>query len=492
MGKQAVTTPLALPLLAALTPPHWHVEIVDENLRPRRSRRRPDLVGITALLTNHERAVELTRDFHSKGIPVVMGGPQVTTSPEARGAADAVVLGEAESTWPQLLDDFEQGRLQSTYQAAEPVDFARSPMPRWDLVPTTELLSCGVQVSRGCPYHCEFCVVHRLFGRGQRYRRVDDVIAEIQRLPLRHVTFVDDNLTGNRRYARELCERLIPLGITWSCQASIDVAYEPDLVRLMARAGCDAILFGLETLNTDSLAQARKRQNDVSRYQQALAHVHEAGIHVIGAFVVGFDADTLDTFGDVARFIEENRLSYVMINTLVPYPGSDLHERLRGEQRLTSWVPDLACGMYPMSSFRHMTHVDHFSRLLATLEEVYSYQSLVRKGPPLLGTGRFGRPPPVPVTAVTKARVISRMAAKLAGRDPEQRRFYRALFELLRSHRATPDAVVPYALTVESVRSYLHEVRRDTPRILSQLRRNDAELSRRESGPVPFSHRLSR
>jgi radical SAM superfamily enzyme YgiQ (UPF0313 family) len=477
MGKRTATHPLALPLLAALTPPHWRVRIVDEEIAPLRPVRfgRPDVVGITTLVSNAQRAFELAARFRAQGIPVVLGGPHVTTNvAEALEHADAVVVGEAESVWARCLADAEAGRLGRRYEAAEWTTFRHSPIPRWDLVDTSKILTCGVQVSRGCPNQCDFCLVRTLVGRKQRYREIDDVIAEIRAVPVGQIAFADDNLTANKRYARALFERLVPLKRSWSCQAGIDGALDRELVAWMAQSGCESVLIGFESLDPASLKEACKPHNPVERYEEAVSNLHQAGIHVAGSFVVGFDSDTLETFDRIYEFVHRANLSYVMLNTLYAYPGSDLHERLKAEGRLTPLVTELANGMVPVSTFKHMTQAELFAKLLATLERLYSYEDLAPRALRLFGSGSFARERIAPIGAGSKIRATVELVGRhLLSADPHARKLFVALFELVRRQRVNPGAIVPYLLMIRSVRGYLASVRRHARTIVERLEQNE-------------------
>ena len=477
MSRRTATHPLALPLLASLTPRHWRTELVDEEIAPLGAthRPRPDLVGLTALVSNAPRAFELAARFRAQRIPVVMGGPYVTTNvDEALRHADAVVVGEAELVWPRCLADFEAGKLERRYQAEEWTAFRHSPVPRWDLVDTSKILTCGVQVSRGCPNQCDFCLVRKLVGRKQRYRELDDVMAEIRAVPVKQIAFSDDNLTANRRYARALFARLAPLRLSWSCQAAVDGVLDRGLVALMAQSGCESVLIGFESLDRSSLAEACKSQNAVERYEEAVANLHEAGIHVLGSFVVGFDADTLETFDRIYDFVHRAGLSYVMLNTLYAYPGSDLHARLAAEGRLTPLVTDLANGMVPVSRFKHMTQAEMFSKLLATLERLYSYEDLLPRALRVLGSGSFARARVAPIGAGAKVRATLDLVGRhLLSADPHARKLFLSLFELVRQNKVNPGVVVPYLLMVRSVRGYLASVRKDADTIIRLLAGNE-------------------
>jgi len=474
-GKRIASHPLALPLVAALTPRHWDVRIIDEEMQPLRIWRRPDLVGITSILSNVRRAYELADHFRMRGIPVVLGGPQVSCdTQEALRHADSVVVGEAEGVWDECLADFEAGCLKPRYQASGWCEFRNSPVPRWDLLNTGDILSFGVQVSRGCPHKCDFCIVHSLFGRKQRYRDISDVLEEIAALPGRQVSFADDNLTADRAYAREFMRRLAPFGISWSCQAAMDVAFDKELLALMAEAGCESILIGFESLDPDALREAGKRHNRIRKYGEAVENLHAHGIHPIASFVVGFESDTLDAFDHIRRFCEASNLSYVMISALAAFPGSDLYDRMMEQGRVTPVDTDLINGMYPNIRYRNMSQVDMFIKGNETLEKLYSYQSLCRKAPAVLGNGAFRVDTDVGFGALTKARTMVHLLKRhLLTRDPYKRRLFVELFKLIKENRAAPGAIVQYLMFMDSFTGFLNSSRYQNQQILRRLLDNE-------------------
>jgi radical SAM superfamily enzyme YgiQ (UPF0313 family) len=456
LGKGVTSYPLALPYLAALTPPHWDVTLIDEEMDPVPIGERPDLVGVTAMATNVRRAYEIADAFRRDGVTVVMGGPFTTLDWRTSLAhADAVVVGEAEGLWEKLLRDFEAGKLEQVYEADGLPDISRLSLPRWDLVDTRKILAINVQISRGCPNACEFCCVTRMFGSRQRYRDVDNVIAEIRSLPMKQVSFVDDNLTSNKRYARELMARLKPLGVTWNCLAGVDVADDEALLQDMAAAGCTSILIGFESLDRAGLAQARKRRERVEDYGPAIERVHAAGIHVIGAFVAGFDSDTLDTFDGIEEFARAHDLSYVMLNLLTAFPGTVLHARMAEQGRLLDLEPEQLNGLHPTIRHPAMTPGEMRDRYWKTLARLYSYEELRPKALAVIGNGKFrARKTGVGLDAKVRGTVaIAR--SYLLTRDRVRRRLLVDLMSLTRKALAPADVIVEYLLFVAAANLYL-------------------------------------
>jgi radical SAM superfamily enzyme YgiQ (UPF0313 family) len=464
--KKASTTPLALPLLAALTPPHWDVGIIDEELEPLSPDINADLVGITALSNTADRAYAIADSMRTRGIAVVMGGPYVSCNvDEALTHANSVVIGEAEQVWKACLDEFESGRPARTYRASGMVPYHASLRPRWDLIDTSLLAAIPVQVSRGCPFNCDFCLVSELFGTTMRYRDIDDVVAEIESLPKKTVFFVDDNLTANKEYARKLMKRLTPLGIVWMSQASIEIGDFPDLLSQMAAAGCMHLLVGFESVNEASLDEAHKRQNNIEKYTGAIARIHKAGIHVCASMIVGFDNDTLDEFDKIHDFIHAAGLWYINLNILDAIPGTKLHRRIVEEGRWVNRPNRFTGGMFPTIKYKHMSQADLFDKYMETMRLLYSWDDLHDRIVGLFSSGSFSRPernPDIPLAdkIIMTFKIIWVFFIAAA---PAKRRLFLALFRLIRQRHVTPEKVVFFLLTAEGMNRLTRELLRNVP-----------------------------
>ncbi|MCX6282985.1 MAG: radical SAM protein [Bacteroidetes bacterium] len=271
-GKKRLMVPLALPTIASLTPENYKIFIYDEEIEEIPTAVRPDIVGITTLAATAGRAFELGDHYRSLGAKVIYGGPYASfLIEEALKHGDSVVVGEAEGKWEKCLADFEKGEIKQVYESSALTEYHRQKPPRWDLVSMKKIFQVAVQVSRGCPFNCDFCLVSRIFGRKMRYREIDNVVEEIMAAPSKYFFFVDDNLTINKRYAKELMKAIKPLNISWGCMCSLDVATDDELLRLMADAGCFNILVGFESLNPGSLDETQKHHNRGGFRQKAEA-----------------------------------------------------------------------------------------------------------------------------------------------------------------------------------------------------------------------------
>jgi radical SAM superfamily enzyme YgiQ (UPF0313 family) len=469
IGKKAGNSPLALPLLAALAPAHWNVRIIDEELEPVPPDISADLVGITALSTTIERAYRIADSFRGRGVKVVMGGPAVTFNiDETLAHADCVVAGEAENVWKDVLDGAEIGRLGRVYRSKTPAAYKHSPVPRWDLLETDSIAALPVQVSRGCPYRCDFCLVSEMWGPAMRQRDIDDIITEIRSLPKKTLFFVDDNLTANKAFARELMKRLAPLGVMWIAQVSIDIAEFPDLLADMAAAGCMHVLVGFESVNDASLGEAHKRHNNAARFAQAISTINRAGIQVNASMIVGFDNDTIAEFGRIREFLHAADAWYVNLNLLDAIPGTALYKRIVSEGRWCNRESSLTGGMFPTFRYKNMSQTEIFDAYFKTLRVIYSWEDLLPRIVRLFSTGWFTRPEHnKDVGILDKIRTTFGIVQRfLINAEPAKRRVFLELFRLIRARKVAPEKVVFFLLTVEGI----HRLFADIEPLLPQLR----------------------
>ncbi len=328
--------PLAFAALAAVTPPDVERRVLDECVEPVDLDAPTDLVALTASTFTARRAYQLARGFRARGVRVVMGGYHPTLRPaEALRFADAVMIGEAEELWPRIVADARAGRLRRVYRG-RPRSLAGLRFDRSAYAGKRYQPLALVQFGRGCRFQCDFCSIPPFFGSTRRQRPVREVAAEIEALDRRHLFFVDDNLHVGNEGTGELVDALRPLGVRWSCQASLDFARDDDLVRRMARSGCFAVLVGFEALRRDVLDRMGKGFNRGRAHYEALVRrLHDAGILVYGTFVVGYD-DGPEALDEILDFAESARLFLAAFNLLTPIPGTPAYGRLRAEGRLVA------------------------------------------------------------------------------------------------------------------------------------------------------------
>ena len=333
---------LSLAALAAVTPPDWEVALCDENRHPVDFATDADLIAITAMTPQAPRAYELAGRFRERGKTVVMGGFHASNLPdEALMHVDAVLVGEGELVWPQLLADFAQGSLDRAYRSSGLIGMDTIPTARRDIFAGKGyLLTNTLQTTRGCPFDCEFCSVTAFYGRKYRERPVESVLAELREM--RKVNsfafFVDDNLVGNRRYALQLFQGMKELDFKWLSHAPIDFADDPELMHAAGEAGCVGMFVGFESLDQEQLAAMGKVTNRSVSYLDNAKKFRDNGIGILGSFVLGYDGDTPANFEKILRFCEESRMEAAIFPILTPYPGTAVRSRLEAEGRIISNV----------------------------------------------------------------------------------------------------------------------------------------------------------
>lgn len=348
-GKRANLPVACLGLLAALVPEHHDVTLVDENVEDIDFDRlaRADLVCVTGMSIQGRRLIEILESVKALGVMTVVGGPMATVEPESLdGLADVLFLGEADETWPQFLTEWEQGRHKTRYKQDDKSDITKLPLPRIDKLKIDRYMFGSLQISRGCPFTCEFCDIIVTFGRRPRLKTSAQVIAELeafQRAGMRIVFVVDDNLIGNKKALKPILrdivqwqqERAYPL--TLFTEASLDLAEDDELMDLMGLANFQNVFIGIETPNEESLRETKKLQNLRPNAGTLLERVHriqERGFDVWCGMIVGFDHDDPSIFGVMPSFIGEARIANAMINLLHAIPTTPLYDRLKQAGRL--------------------------------------------------------------------------------------------------------------------------------------------------------------
>lgn len=331
---------LSLASLAAVTPPAWDVAFHDDAIRATDLASDADLIALTAMTAQANRAYQLADAFRSRGKTVVMGGFHASNLPdEALQHVDSVVVGEGELAWPQLLADFQAGRLQRLYRADGLIDTALIPSARREIFKGSgHLFTNTIQTTRGCPFDCEFCSVTAFYGRKYRKRPLEQVLAELQELRKANsfVFFVDDNIVADRRYSLPLFEGMKGMGLKWLSHAPIDFAEDQELMKAAGESGCVGMFVGFESLSQESLVAMGKVTNKAASYKTYAQQFRDHGIGILGSFVMGCDGDTPAVFEQTLRFCEDARLEAAIFPILTPYPGTKVRQRLEAEGRIIS------------------------------------------------------------------------------------------------------------------------------------------------------------
>jgi len=340
-AQKLMSPRLSLPVLASLTPPDIPVQIIDDHFEEIPFDGPADLVGISFMTPQAPRAYQIADEFHKRGKKVVMGGIHASALPEeALEHGDAVVIGEAEEIWPKVLTDFANGEMKGIYRNPRYPSLERLPRPRYDLLNKEKYrlfnINFPVQAGRGCPFRCEFCSVTHFFGGNFRFRPVEEVIGEIKQAKLKKIFFVDDNIIGHPKYARELFRALIPLKLRWVGQASLNLAKDEELLRLAEESGCAVLFIGIESLSNDSLQEIGKIFFRAEEIEDSLQKIQAHGIAIRASIVFGFDHDDRGVFSRTVDFLVRNKVAYADFFILTPLPGTPLREKLKKENRILS------------------------------------------------------------------------------------------------------------------------------------------------------------
>lgn len=335
--KYSLFPPLGLATLAAYCDESDNIILQDEHVEELEIHDEPQLVVIQVYITNAFRAYKLADHYKQKGAYVCLGGLHVTSLPEeALLHADSIFLGPGEECWPRFLKDYKAGNPQKIYSSTERT-IENVPPVRRDLIKRhLYLVPNSIVVSRGCPYHCDFCYKDAFFEGGKNFytQRVDAALAEIDRLPGRHLYFLDDHLLGNQKFASALFEGMKGMNRVFQGASTIDAILRGDLIEKAAAAGLRSVFVGFETLNHNNLSQSNKKQNIGKDYNEAIKRLHSLGVMINGSFVFGLDDDDKNVFNRTVEWAVQNALTTCTFHILTPYPGTRLFKKMEADGRI--------------------------------------------------------------------------------------------------------------------------------------------------------------
>ena len=375
--------PLTLTTLAALIPPDLPHEVVlyDEGIADVPHDLAADVVGITVITGTARRAYELADEFRRRGLVVVLGGPHVTLVPDdAQPHADAIVVGYAEDTWPQLLRDLAAGALRPRYVQAPGLDLGGRPFARRDLLPSRQFLTSNVfEATRGCVHPCDFCVVPTAWGRRPFQKPVEDVVADIRQHGARKLIFIDLNLIADRAYAVRLFTALIPLRLQWYGLSTVLLADDEELLDLAESSGCAGLLMGLESLSGANLKRNHKGFTSPDRFLHVVDRLHAHRIALQGCFVFGLDDDAPDVFLKTAEFAVQAGIDLPRFAVVTPFPGTPLFTRLEAEGRILTRDWELYDAQHVVFQPRNMSVEELQQGVEVAWKHAYSYSGIWRR-----------------------------------------------------------------------------------------------------------------
>ncbi|HHT9105427.1 MAG TPA: B12-binding domain-containing radical SAM protein [Candidatus Wujingus californicus] len=411
LKKVTLGMPLALPTLAAHTPSHHEVKIIDEEIEEIDFDESVDLVGITAMSFKAKRAYEISFEFKKRGITVVLGGIHASMCPdEALQYVDSVVIGEAEDIWEAVISDTENGKLKKTYKADGFPNLERAKIPRYDLVKNKSYVYTYLQTTRGCPYNCKFCTVTKQNGRRIRKKLPEQVIKELDiLLKLRpkkefifrdrkegrckkivgNIAFIDDNFAIDRNHALAVCNALIKYQedndfiIAWYTQVNINIGLDEELLKAMAASNCFHVFVGIESIDPDILRKMNKQMNLPKRYAEAVGNIQKHGIRVIASTIIGEDGTTWESIKSLKSFLEENNILHVLVNILTPYPGTEIRDEFVKEERLLTRNPQKYNIRNVVFKPKGISKEQLEEMYVWLCRSVYDYSASYRRGKPL-------------------------------------------------------------------------------------------------------------
>lgn len=342
--RQANVPPLSLAVIAALTPERYAVRIVNDMVEAIDYDGDYALVGITAMTSQAPRAYQIADRFRARGVKVLIGGIHASTVPdEAARHADAVVTGEVETLWEQVIADLENGRLAERYAPDGYPPLDRLIIPRWDgfnfdiyrkSVGAKRMPRLPINTTRGCLYACKYCTVTKFYGHRYRHKPIANVLAELDAAGADSYFFTDDNITCDPDYSKELFAAIKGRNIRWLSQASVQMLEHPDLIEAAGKAGCKSLYLGIESLNPESLRSMRKGFNKPEHYPELFERLERAGIRPFVGMILGLDQDTPETLQETLQFLLKHRVQNVFLNIFTPLPGTDSYDEMEATGRI--------------------------------------------------------------------------------------------------------------------------------------------------------------
>jgi radical SAM superfamily enzyme YgiQ (UPF0313 family) len=379
--KYSLFPPLGLATLAAYLAPDDNVDLQDQHVEPINLNDYPDLVIIQVYITNAYRSYKLADYYRQRGAYVILGGLHVTSLPEeAMPHADSVFLGPGEETFPEFLIDFKKRQPKKVYHSSNR-SLSQIPPIRRDLIKRDRyLVPNSIVVSRGCPHHCDFCYKDAFFDGGKTFytQQVDDALAEIDRLPGKHLYFLDDHLLGNIRFARQLFDGMKGMNRVFQAAATVDSILRGNLIEKAAEAGLRSLFVGFETFSPDNLKQSNKKQNLAKDYSEATRRLHSLGIMINGSFVFGLDDDNQDVFKRTVDWGVQNSITTATYHILTPYPGTALYKKLEREKRLLTNNWDLYDTRHVVYQTKNMSANELKTGYDWAYNEFYTWANIIR------------------------------------------------------------------------------------------------------------------
>jgi len=384
LGKQIAAmkncASLTLQIIAGLTPKEHHIDTVDESYETINFDVRYDLIAITCMTYDAPRGYQIADEFRKRGIAVVIGGWHASAMPEeAKQHVDCVVIGEAELIWPRLLKDFEDGNLKPFYKQEKPIDPKLIPAARRDVTHDNSKYT-GIEASRGCSVGCDFCAIsNKPGGNIFRPRPIENIIEEIKNIEQKFLFFFSPSMTMNPEYSKNLFNEMIGLNKKFSCYGNVNVLGRDDeLLRIAKKAGCVGWTIGFESVSQETINNMGKKSNKVTEYENTLRKIYRNGMVIRGAFIFGFDGDTIDVFDSTLNFIYKVKLNTIALGVLTPFPGTPLFNRLEKEKRILTYDWSKYTTKEVVFQPKNMTPEELLTNSIRIVKKFYGFKNTLR------------------------------------------------------------------------------------------------------------------
>ena len=375
--------PLTIAVLKSLTPKDIETEFYDDRIENINYNSEADIISVNVETYTAHRAYIIADKFKSKGKTIVMGGYHVSSFPqEALEHADCICIGNAESVWCELLNDYKNHQLKKIYTGKN--QFINK-LPDRSIYKNKKYLPISlIETGRGCNNSCEFCSISAFYKNSYTPRNTEEIVKEIKQLKPKLIFFVDDNICANKQHLKDLCRALIPLKVRWTSQAALNVAEDEELLKLMKKSGCKNILIGFESMEERNLDQMNKSWNyKLGETDKLIEKIHKHGISIYATFLFGFDFDNTENFRRTIDFTLKHKFFFAAFNHLLPFPGTPLYERLKTDKRLLYdkwWLKDdYKYGAIPYAP-KALTHIELRDFCKNARHEFFSIKNIIKRG----------------------------------------------------------------------------------------------------------------
>ena len=382
--KTRMSPSLALLTIANLTPKEHEVIIENENVENIDFNEYVDLVAITVTVDVINRAVEISKEFQSRGVTVIAGGIHITADPDgASNNFDAICVGMAERVWTKILKDKENNSLKKIYYDIKNLAGEEIISPNYNIIDNKKYLYTNIiSTSRGCPFECDFCYNScKNVLKTYVNRPIDHIIKDINALKTRHIMFIDDNFIGNPKWTKKLLKEIKPLKLKWNAAVTSNIVNMPELLDEMKDAGCQSLFIGFESINSKSLDSVHKVQNSVNKYEKLVDEIHKRGIMINASFVFGLDEDDISVFKNTLEWIVKNKIETVTSHILTPYPGTKLYSSLIDQNRIVDFNLSNYNTAHVVYEPKNMTSEELYNGYLWIYKEVYSFKNIIKRLP---------------------------------------------------------------------------------------------------------------